>query len=446
MTERLDEGWRDDIAAGQLHDVDGHGVAVDFPHHVLDSYRTDWDTGCWDKGFAERMPVMVFNHDPNLLIGAGVRNESLPGKTRLIGRFANFAKVPKAEEAHSLLEDKIFPGWSFHYREGRTVAHPSQRGARRFVSARMLEFCPVTFPSIPGAVTAGIRAEEATLEIPSIDEIIRLKNERVIDEEGMRALIAEHHPHLKDHIKVTTASGGGGDYGDRLAELTVPIVEAGYRDLVIHVGADGTVSSANSDDFSSMGPDDGDDEDPATLASAVDAALDEACRLLEGVDVSSLPDPVQQACALVQAAGVAVDELLDVMGVDDPDDDGDRAQLSAKQMNDAPDSDFAYIEDGGTKDGSGKTVPRDKRHFYIADAAHVRNALARIGQGAAFGKEALPAVKTAAKKFDVTVDPDIDTKAKSGAGGSGSRSEPEPSSDPALEADLEAALERLGVH
>lgn len=80
-----------------------------------------------------------------------------------------------------------------------------------------------------------------------------------------------------------------------------------------------------------------------------------------------------------------------------------KAEKSTKEINDLPDSDFAYIEPGGSKDDEGKTVPRDKRHFPIMDAAHVRNALARIGQGAKFGQEALPKVKTAAKKFNIDV-------------------------------------------
>jgi hypothetical protein len=83
-----------------------------------------------------------------------------------------------------------------------------------------------------------------------------------------------------------------------------------------------------------------------------------------------------------------------------------RAKISTASKNDLPDSDFAYIEDGGTKDESGKTTPRSKRHFPIHDAAHVRNALSRIGQGAQFGQQALPKVKAAAKKFGISSDSD----------------------------------------
>jgi HK97 family phage prohead protease len=83
------------------------------------------------------------------------------------------------------------------------------------------------------------------------------------------------------------------------------------------------------------------------------------------------------------------------------------AQMTAKSINDLPDSDFAYIESGGEKDEDGKTVPRSLRHFPIHDAAHVRNALARASQSP-FGKQAMPKILAAAKKFGIEVSGDRD--------------------------------------
>lgn len=89
-----------------------------------------------------------------------------------------------------------------------------------------------------------------------------------------------------------------------------------------------------------------------------------------------------------------------------------RAAMSTKDINDLDDSDFAYIEDGGTKDDEGKTTPRSLRHYPIQDAAHVRNALARAGAAMAgddadaktIAEKAMPKIKSAAKKFDIEVD------------------------------------------
>jgi hypothetical protein len=73
---------------------------------------------------------------------------------------------------------------------------------------------------------------------------------------------------------------------------------------------------------------------------------------------------------------------------------------TAANIDDLPDSDFAYIEPGGTKDSSGRTVPRSLRHFPIQDEAHVRNALARLSQSP-FGDKARAKVEAAAKRMGI---------------------------------------------
>ena len=62
----------------------------------------------------------------------------------------------------------------------------------------------------------------------------------------------------------------------------------------------------------------------------------------------------------------------------------DKAERSTAGTNDLPDSAFAYISPGGTKDEDGKTVPRSLRHLPYKTASgaidkpHLRNALARL--------------------------------------------------------------------
>jgi len=80
----------------------------------------------------------------------------------------------------------------------------------------------------------------------------------------------------------------------------------------------------------------------------------------------------------------------------------EKAEMSAADINDLPDSAFAYIESGGTKDEQGRTSPRSLRHFPIHDEAHVRNALSRAPQSP-FGDEAMPKIRAAAKKFGIEV-------------------------------------------
>jgi len=62
------------------------------------------------------------------------------------------------------------------------------------------------------------------------------------------------------------------------------------------------------------------------------------------------------------------------------------AEWDTEYINNLPDDCFAYIEAGGQKDEQGKTTPRSLRHLPYRnaqgnlDAAHVRNALARLDQ------------------------------------------------------------------
>lgn len=86
------------------------------------------------------------------------------------------------------------------------------------------------------------------------------------------------------------------------------------------------------------------------------------------------------------------------------------AEVSTADQNDLPDDAFAYIEPGGTKDGSGKTIPRSKRHFPVMDADHVRNALSQAPKSP-FGDKAMPKIKAAAKKFGVDVSSDSSSAA-----------------------------------
>ena len=79
-----------------------------------------------------------------------------------------------------------------------------------------------------------------------------------------------------------------------------------------------------------------------------------------------------------------------------------KAKLTRSSINDLPDSAFAYIEPGGKKDESGKTVPRSLRHFPVHDEAHARSALQRAPQSP-FGDKAMPKIRAAAKKFGIKI-------------------------------------------
>lgn len=142
--------------------------------------------------------------------------------------------------------------------------NPKGLPERSIKEVKLMEFGPVTFPANPDS-TAGVRA--------LTDEFhgrIRARNPEVYSD-----LVAR-----RQSIQVTTSRA---------------VTDAAESDL---------------------------DDDAATLAASLDAVLDEAVGLLQGVDTSGLEPDVQQAIALVNAADALADELLEVMGVPDADDDG----------------------------------------------------------------------------------------------------------------------------
>lgn len=71
------------------------------------------------------------------------------------------------------------------------------------------------------------------------------------------------------------------------------------------------------------------------------------------------------------------------------------ARWTRAYINDLPDSSFAYIEPGGKKDKTGRTVPRYLRHLPYKDKngnidpAHLRNAIARVQQPTIHGGKVL---------------------------------------------------------
>jgi hypothetical protein len=71
------------------------------------------------------------------------------------------------------------------------------------------------------------------------------------------------------------------------------------------------------------------DDDVKGLVAAVDAAIDQALALIGG-DTAGLPDNVAQAIALLGAADTSVDELMDMLGIDDPDEAGEQ-ELAARR-------------------------------------------------------------------------------------------------------------------
>jgi hypothetical protein len=109
---------------------------------------------------------------------------------------------------------------------------------------------------------------------------------------------------------------------------------------------------------------DADDSIPKS-AQAVDAAIDEAMALVADIDVTTLPEPVAQALGLLSAADAACDNLLDLLGVADPDD------------TDSDEKDVTSSADDSTAD-TAKGLTADDELALLAVRAHTLRARAAV--------------------------------------------------------------------
>lgn len=330
-----------------------------------DTYRTTWAPGWAVEGLRETLgdgradgttgtPVtMVYGHDErdlNNVVGSVAGYTDKPDGLYVRLRMANFDEVPSARIAYSLLRDGHLRGWSYKYRDADLRPDPAHRGALQFVRARLVHVSPVTDPSIPGTATVGVRSDMS-------------------EEDAMNQAILDALTALPDSIRTATAEG----------------VAEGLR----------TAGVAAPEEASS----------PETLALAVATALS-ACR---AADV-----PEEQRLALIEAAGVANEELCEALGVpteqvraaqavsskDELDELGDKTQDEDETRAAQPYGDVEYADPGYQKDKQ-KRYPLDTEE-------HVRSALSYIGQeknASKYSSEDLKKVKdkidAAAKKLGI---------------------------------------------
>lgn len=143
--------------------------------------------------------------------------------------------------------------------------------------------------------------------------------------------------------------------------------------------------------------------------AALDAVIDQACALVCDADREGLDPAVGQALDLICGADTLVDELMECLGIPDPDEDDERAEESDAEERDdmeedsakEPYGDVAYA-DPGYRDG--------KKRYPLDSAAHVRAAWSYINMPRNADKysaeqlsEIKDRIKAAAKKFGVEI-------------------------------------------
>lgn len=335
-----------------------------------DTYNTTWTPGCFTRGLQEALPAVCWSHQHDNVIGSVTSYEDRPDGLYMRMRLADFDAVPEARKAYSLIKDGHIRGWSFGFADGVTEPDERHDGALAFRSAQIYEISPVLRASVPLTRTVNVRAADTTTEASDESELV-----------------------------VAIANGLRSASGD-------------IRSITLVINDDGTVSGAgysmdgaqlHEGDTPETGVGDDPDQDSGQLASAIDAACDAATALLRSVDTTSLPPEVQQALALFDAAGVAADELLDALGIDDPDDDNRAADTDeGRAAKDAqkPYGDVTYADPGYQDD--------KKKRYPLDTAEHVKAALSYIGQDSNAAKysaadlaKVKAAINAAAKKLGV---------------------------------------------
>lgn len=329
---------------GQFKDADEskRQVLVEFPHDVVDTYKTTFSADCFRESFAKRAPTMCWMHDMREPIGRAISAQVTDRANEMVGQLDPFDEVPLAKRAFSQIVSGTITDFSHGFQRQTDEPHPEHRGVTRITKAVMQEFSPVVLGAIPGAIVTGWRSENspdnASLMVITMEDIERQFKDNLLDRHEARAMLAALSPEYRLHVVL------GGTTSTPVVEVTttdptVPVVVAGEPGEA----RDASMASAVVPVAQASGGGD-DDDDAASLAAATDAALDSAVYWLSKVDVSSLPPEAQQAIALVQAAGATVDELLDVMGVfdaDDPDemegggDDSGRSDSASEVASDA---------------------------------------------------------------------------------------------------------------
>lgn len=158
------------------------------------------------------------------------------------------------------------------------------------------------------------------------------------------------------------------------------------------------------------------DDDVRSLIASLDATLDEASGLTASVDRASVDADVGQALDLITAAEAIADELMEMLGITDPDDEGDDVaasrRVSARHGAD-PGAQVTHTHAHSAFGAQGDDATHEHEHTHAAGTAtHNHHAQAKGGQprGAAevdFTAEQLTALRAKlGKAEDEEITPD----------------------------------------
>lgn len=285
------DGQRD-TANGQVASHEGRTVIVRIPYNVRDSYGTSWAPGVFtDSLRAQKVIPVVLNHDDGRVVGKVAGHRETSDALELDVLLADPEAVPDSRMVKSLLDDEMIDGVSFRFRDGKAERDPKNKNTARIRSARLAHLSFVVDASIPGASVVGRR--DAGVDTAGIADLV---NAKVISPEEGRAMLTAAGAPLRAAADDTP--GDGDEPTDDELDQALRAAQVAPEEIVRGV-------------------------------RAVDGCLVQAAQLLDGVDVSELPEGVRAALEHVAAAGVAAELMRDELGLAEPDLDGARDAVDA---------------------------------------------------------------------------------------------------------------------
>lgn len=269
-------------------------------YNVVDDYGTIWLPRVFNDGLDARMPTILYGHDwwtLDHVLGQGIDYADSATGVDVLFEFADPDLVPSAARAMALTlpPNPILKDVSVGFdrqewlRKDELAADQLAAGAEEaMVRAVMDELSIVVRGAVPGAQMRGKRTwliDGTVTDQPPVEE----------------------PPHPEPSL---IAADDVVDLARRVNSGEVTFDDA--RTAVALMAGDQRALETMVDDA---------DEDTGQLALAVDAALDAAIACAAGVDVTGWPSECQQMFGCVVAAETAADDLLEALGLADPDDE-----------------------------------------------------------------------------------------------------------------------------
>lgn len=300
------------LPGAAIQNVDEERHTVDarvLSYRQADRHGSVWEPGCMVDSLRAGNPVILAHHDPTRPIGKVISHRDSNESLDLTIQMADLDAVPDARTAFSLMCDGVVTGWSVGFsRTHRPEPVPSDKRsafgsnpAKEFIrSASLHEVSHVATPSVPGTAILAIRADEPddTLHPPTIAEIERLFEIKLLDREEARALLADLPEYRMRIVLGGTAS--------------TPVVEIAPEESRTEPAAESAEDTEQEEAEPADTEDGPDDDDTRTLAASTAAAIREALVYF----AKGTEEDTRQGLALIQAASVVTDDLLDSLGLD----------------------------------------------------------------------------------------------------------------------------------